>query len=181
MRFFIIFLGLILFTYGPIAFAQETKTGPVLEEFGAVFSVPEADLKLATDQTHKVIFDVYTDPGGEAEMNPLLNTAARYLNMHGQNGLEEDKMKVAVVLHGSGMKNALSNESYRARYGRDNPNSGLLTALEQSGVEIFVCGQSMKSRGFSKEDLASPVKLSLSAMTALVHFQEQGYQIINFN
>ena len=181
MRLFALFIALLLIGQTLDVIAQNTQTGPVLEEFGAVFAVPDADLILTPDTTHKVIFDVYTDPGGEAEMNPLLNTVARFLNMHAQNGLDADKMQVAVVLHGAGMKNALSDESYKAKYGRDNPNTRLLTALEQAGVELFVCGQSMKSRGFAKEDLAAPLKLSLSAMTALVHFQENGYQIINFN
>ena len=181
MRLFALFICLLTFGSVQTVLAQETQTGPVLEEFGAVFAVPEADLNLAVDKTHRVIFDVYTDPGGEAEMNPLLNTVARFLNMHAQNGLDAEKMKVAVILHGAGMKNALSDKAYQAKFGRENPNSGLLEALERSGVELFVCGQSMKSRGFAEEDLAAPIKLSLSAMTALVHFQENGYQIINFN
>ncbi len=181
MRLFALFIALLLIGQTRYGFAQDTQTGPVLEEFGAVFAVPEADLNLDTNKTHKVIFDIFTDPGGEAEMNPLLNTVARFLNMHAQNGLDPEKMKVAVVLHGAGMKNALSDVSYRAKFGKENPNSALLSALEQAGVELYVCGQSMKSRGFSKEDLAAPIKLSLSAMTALVHFQENGYQIINFN
>ena len=181
MRLFALLICLLLFGRIQEGLAQETGTGPILEEYGAVFAVPEADLNLARDKTHKVIFDIYTDLGGEAEMNPLLNTVARFMNMHGQNGLSKEQMKIAVVLHGAGMKNALNDAAYRDKFGKDNPNTRLLEALDKTGVELYVCGQSMKSRGFSKEDLASPVKLSLSAMTALVHFQENGYQIINFN
>ncbi len=161
--------------------AQQTRMGPILDEFGGVFTIPEPDLLLSKDRTYKVLFDIYTDQGGKSEINPLLNTVARFLNMHGQNGLSKEQMKVVVILHGAGAKNALNDEAYEKKFHRSNPNTELLKALDSVGVNIYVCGQSMYSRGFSPADLAESVKLSLSAMTALVHFQEEGYQLINFN
>ena len=95
--------------------------------------------------------------------------------------LSKENMEVVVILHGAGMKNALNEEAYKKKFYRSNPNLELLKALDSVGVEIYVCGQSLYSRGFKPEDLAQPVKLSLSAMTALVHFQAEGYQLINFN
>ncbi|MGA9270037.1 MAG: DsrE family protein, partial [Lutimonas sp.] len=121
------------------------------------------------------------DQGGKAEVNPLLNTVARFLNMHGQTGLSNEQMNVVVILHGAGAKNALNEEAYRKKFGRDNPNADLLKALDRVGVDFYICGQSLYSRGFSPSDVAEPVELSLSAMTALVHFQGEGYQLINFN
>jgi intracellular sulfur oxidation DsrE/DsrF family protein len=161
--------------------AQETKSGPFLKEFGAVYAVPEADLTLEGDRTYKVLFDIYTDMGGEAAINPLLNAVARFLNMHGQTGLELEQMDVVVVLHGAGVKNVLNDKAYQKKFNTDNPNAELLRALNQAGVQLYVCGQSLNSRGYDRDDLAEPVKLSLSAMTALVHFQEEGYRLINFN
>ena len=119
--------------------------------------------------------------GGEAAINPLLNAVARFLNMHGQTGLELEQMDVVVVLHGAGVKNVLNDKAYQKKFNTDNPNAELLRALNQAGVQLYVCGQSLNSRGYDRDDLAEPVKLSLSAMTALVHFQEEGYRLINFN
>ena len=178
---FILFFGSLLLLPVCLLQAQETEAGPVIEGFGKVFKVPEADLNLDTGKTYKVLFDVYTDPGGKGDMNPLLTTVARFINMHGQAGLPKEQMKIAVVLHGAGVTNALSDRAHDEKFRRANPNTDLLKALGDAGVELYVCGQSLKSRGFSEKDLAEPVKISLSAMTALVHYQEEGYRIINFN
>ena len=64
---------------------------------------------------------------------------------------------------------------------KGNPNSALLHALKQANVDIFVCGQSLYARGYKKKNTSKDVKVSLSAVTALVHFQSEGYQQINFN
>jgi intracellular sulfur oxidation DsrE/DsrF family protein len=103
------------------------------------------------------------------------------MNMHGQTGLTGEQMEIVVILHGAGVKNVLNDKTHEEKFRKANPNGGLLAALQEAGVDLFVCGQSLKSRGYAKEDLADPVKVSLSAMTALVHYQEKGYRIINFN
>lgn len=161
--------------------AQETQAGPVIEEFGGVYSIPDAELTLSNENNYKILFDIYSDPGGKGKINPLLSTVARFLNMHGQTGLAPEQMQVVVILHGAGVRNVLNAETYKKEYGRANPNAELLDALHDAGVKLYVCGQSLRSKGFGSKDLAEPVKLSLSAMTALVHFQEEGYQLINFN
>ena len=114
-------------------------------------------------------------------VNPLINTVARYLNMHAQQGVPLENMKVAFVMHGKAAKNALSNEAYREKYQLNNPNAALIAALKEANVDIYVCGQSFMSRGLPLEGLSKNVKLSLSALTALVEYQERGYKIINFN
>jgi len=114
-------------------------------------------------------------------MNPLLNTVARFMNMHAQTGLAEEHMKIAVVLHGSATKNALTPAAFKKKYRHDHPNSDLLEALDDKGVAIFVCGQSVKSKGYDTKDISGHVNISLSALTALVKYQSEGYQLINFN
>ena len=180
MRFIVVLVALLLIPFNVLK-AQKTEAGPIVEGFGEVYSVPEADLVLSGDRSYKVLFDVYTDPGKKEGMNPLLNTVARFINMHGQTGVTMEQMKIAVVLHGVGVRNVLNDKTHIDRFKKANPNSGLLKALDAAGVELYVCGQSLSHGGYSKEDLAEPVKVSLSAMTALVHYQEEGYQIINFN
>ena len=174
-RFFFIFFCLF-----SIVSAQK-KSGPIVKDYGAVFSIEKPDLTLKSDQVYKVIFDVYTNSNKTGEINPLINTVARYLNMHAQVGVPAENMKVALVLHGRAAKDALSDQAYLSKYGSQNPNAGLISALNEAGVEVFVCGQSYKSRGLPLDGLSKDVKLSLSALTALVEYQEQGYKVINFN
>jgi len=160
---------------------SEAKAGPVIEDFGKVHQIKNHQLNLQKDKEYKVIFDIYTDTNKEGALNPLINTVARFLNMHAQNGVQAKHMKVAFVMHGAAAKNALKNEVHQEIYQRDNPNLDLIKALKKADVDIFVCGQSLISRGFPVEGLSKDVKLSLSALTALVEYQENGYKIINFN
>jgi intracellular sulfur oxidation DsrE/DsrF family protein len=166
---------------GIYAQKSETKAGPIIKKFGKVHKIKNPELNLQKDKEYKVIFDIYTDTKKEGAINPLINTVARFLNMHAQNGIPGKNMKVAFVMHGAATKNALNNEAYQDKYLKDNPNIDLIKALKKADVDIFVCGQSLKSRGFPVKGLSKNVKLSLSALTALVEYQENGFKIINFN
>ena len=171
---------LLLFT---IAFvlqiqAQQKKS---VSDFGKVFKIDKPDLVLQKDKVYKVIFDVFTDGKKKNKKNSSVVTVARYINMHLQQGVPKENLKIALVLHGAATKNAFNDATYLKKYGKENPNSALLHALKQANVDIFVCGQSLYARGYKKENTSTDVQVSLSALTALVHFQSEGYQQINFN
>ena len=181
MKYFLFFLlTSISFTIG-YAQKNKTKTGPVIEDFGAVFAIEDADLLLDADKNYKVIFDVYTDANKKDQINPLINTVARFMNMHAQNGLQENQMDIVVVLHGAASKNALSEKAFKKEFKTKHPNTELIDALVEKNVKIYLCGQSMKSKGYEHKDISESVKVSLSALTALVKYQSEGYQLINFN
>ena len=177
----IVLLG--LFICYSVTYAQEKKSesGPIIKNYGQVYKIENIELNLQKNKEYKVIFDIYTNSKKEGSINPLINTVARYLNMHAQNGILAENMKVAFVMHGAAAKDALSKEAYKKQFGIENPNAALIAALKEANVDIFVCGQSYKSRGFPIKGISKDVKLSLSALTALVEYQENGYKIINFN
>ena len=158
---------------------QETAAGPVITEYGAVYKV-QPDFKVDTDMEHRVVFDVASSPESHDEINALINTPARYLNMQAQSGVSETKMKVAVVIHGGAYKDILTDAVYRERFQTSNPNSGLVRALLSSGVEVILCGQTAGKREISKVDMLPGVQLALSAMNALVQLQSKDYQMIAF-
>ncbi len=172
-----------LFICYSMSYGQESKSksGPIIKNFGQVYKIKNFDLNLQKNKEYKVIFDIYTNTTKDGTINPLINTVARYLNMHAQNGIAAKNMKVAFVMHGTAAKDALNNDAYRKQFGIDNPNAKLITALRKADVDIYVCGQSYKSRGFPVKGISKDVKLSLSALTALIEYQENGYKIINFN
>ena len=181
MKYFLLQVCIIICLSMVCSVKAQVKTGPVLDEFGPVYSIEDADLLLDSDRLYKVIFDVYSDEKRSDQMNPLVHTAARFLNMHGQYGVPEENMKLVMVLHGPATKNALSDEAHKKISKKYNPNTALLKALSDKGVKIYVCGQSMKSKGFGAGDISEHVQVSLSAMTALVKYQSEGYALINFN
>lgn len=117
----------------------------------------------------------------EKKINPLLNTVARYLNMHAQKGIALENMKTVVVLHGSATQNVLNDAAYQKKFNRKNPNTALIAALKEAKVELFVCGQSFIAHTHSLSEKSTDVKLALSALTVLVNYQHKGYQLINFN
>ena len=151
------------------------------KDFGNVYKIEAPDLLLEKNREYKVIFDIYTDNSNGEKINPLLNTVARFINMHGEQGILIENMKIAVILHGKATRSALTDAAYNKLYKIDNPNSKLISVLKNTNVEIFVCGQSYMASKFEVEDKSDNVKMSLSALTALVEYQKNGYQIINFN
>ena len=150
--------------------AQARETGPVIREHGAVFRVGDLDVPVETDRAYRVVFDIYDAPESTSEVNPAVNTPARFLNMHAHAGVPAARMELALVLHGPASRATLSHRAYRERYGVDD-----------AGARIYLCGQSAASRGLLPEEkLAGPVELALSAMTMLVTLQDDGYELIAF-
>ena len=181
MKYFLFFLCVTTCFTTSYSQKNQTKAGPVFKDFGEVYAVKNADLLLDTDKKYKVIFDVYTDDKKSGMMNPLINTVARFMNMHGQNGVPQENMDLVIVLHGAATKNALSDKAFKKNYKSKNPNTDLIAALQEKNVQIYVCGQSLLSKGYDAQDVSKNVQVSLSALTALVKYQEDGYQLINFN
>lgn len=181
MKKFVILFIVLSNLFAVKAQIPDAKTGHVIDGYGKAYSIENADLKLNINKEYKVIFDIYTDNSKGNEINPLLNIVARYLNMHAQQGVLKENMKVAVILHGAATKSALSNEAYQKQFETNNPNSGLIQKLNNANVEIYVCGQSYFANGFKLNEKSNDVKLALSALTALVEYQTNGYQLINFN
>ena len=170
---------LLLFGIGGLGFAQQQ--GLIIEEYGKVYKVENADLEFDNNKVYKVIFDIYTDSPDLDKKNPLLKTVARYLQIHTQYGVPEENLKVAVIMHGVATKNVLTDEAFKKEFKTKNPNAELIKVLKDANVELFVCGQSYARKGYEKEQKLPEVKMALSAMTALVWFQSGGYQFINFN
>ena len=156
--------------------AQSGATaGPVVHAGGAVFPVTP-DFATPLDIDYRVAFDVAE--GGDTErISASLNTVARYLNMHARAGVPRDRLQAAVVIHGTAVMDVLSPDAYRARSGGANPNQALLRELLDAGTRVIVCGQSAASRGFAASELADGVELALSAMTAFVALQREGYLV----
>ncbi|MDF0705824.1 MAG: DsrE family protein [Bacteroidota bacterium] len=170
-------LFLLVFT-SFLGFSQTTKTGPVIKDYGAVWEIDNPDFKTDKTQEFKVVFDVKDGPKSDTELNRNLNTVARFLNMHAQSGIPASQIKVALIVHGTAARNLLTDEAHKERYKVANPNRELVEQLLQADVEVIMCGQSSKTRGLPKEDLIEGVQIALSAMTANIQYQNQGYRPI---
>lgn len=158
--------------------AEEPAMGPVIRDYGPTYSLQDGDVPLQDDFVYRVVFEATNYPGDTTSLNRELVTVARFLNMHARNGVSTSNLDVAVVMHGQATKTVLVDEAYAKRYESDNPNLDLLTKLHEAGVTFYVCGQSLGSRSFGRDEVASPVNVGLSAMTMLVRLQSEGYAFL---
>ena len=155
----------------------KATAGPVIPDYGAAFDVPNPDFPVPTGP-RRVLVQTTESGKGPGDLNSHIVMVARYLNMHARAGVPVENMHLALVLHGGAGKDALSNEAYRKRYGVDNPNAKLIQELIGAGVQVILCGQTQTARGFHREELAHGVKLALSALTAVVTLEDEGYRLI---
>lgn len=161
--------------------AQNNRVkGKIIKGFGETFEVESIDIKTDTSVTHKVIFDVSQSSENKSVINKYIITAARFLNMHANEGMKKEQLKVAMTIHGGAWQDVLNNEAYKEKFGVDNPNLELINALTEAGADIIICGQTASFRGITKENANPNVKFALSAMTALLQYQNNGYTFIKF-
>lgn len=172
-------IALLIFSFAPLpALAAGPEFGPVIEDYGPTFAVEDRDVPLREGFRYKLIFDAAAYRGDRTEVNVSLQSVARFLNMHGRNGVSVDDMDLAVVLHGDALSGTLTHAAYRKLYGVDNPNLELLHRLQAVGVRFYACGQTAKFRGFSRADLDPAVEVALAAMTMFATLQADGYSLI---
>ncbi|MGV6801526.1 MAG: DsrE family protein [bacterium] len=161
------------------SFAQQGfHAGTAIAEYGKVASI-DSDIPLPTDTVFKVVFDV----GKQADIGMLnrnMESVARFINMHTENGIAPENQHLAIVVHGGATKDLLKEEIYLKRLGSESGTGGLVRALLKQDVEIIVCGQSAVYHDVSKQDLIPGVKMGLSAMTTHALLQQQGYTLNPF-
>lgn len=165
------------------AFQIQSQTPSSIESFGPVFTVENPDFKTDISQSFKAVFDVGRAFENPEKANKLIESAARYIRLHREAGVPNHQIKVALVIHGSAIFDLLNHVDYQSyRMSKDpfNPNYELITALAQEGVEIILCGQTASFREIAVTQLHPDVRIALSAMTALVQLQNEGYRLINF-
>jgi len=115
---------------GANAGAREFSSGPVIEGFGPVADMPEGSFNLLPGVEYKLLFDVAAGSKDQHALNPRLESAARFLNMHVRAGIDPEDLQLEIVTHGGTTWDVLSDAAYRERFGRDNPNTALLGALD---------------------------------------------------
>lgn len=153
-----------------------------IKNHGSFYLPKQSDIVLDTSQTHKVIFDIAITGNSPKSVNPLLEAVARFVNLHDGMGLDVSKQDIVLIFHGRSIYDILSPKAYKKAVKQDNPNQNLIESLQKNGVRMYICAQSMNFRGFNEKDyIDNGIMIAPSAMTALVYFQERGFNQINFN
>ncbi|MCW5515373.1 DsrE family protein [Muriicola sp. Z0-33] len=181
MRRGILFLGLALLFFSPVSlFSQSKQSGPIIKSYGKVWEIEDPTYITNVSKEFRVVFDIMNSPESHSEINKSIETAARFLNMHAQSGVPKENLKVVLVVHNQASKDIINNQAYQKRFAVNNPNEKLVRELIASGAKFVFCGQSSLSRNYPVEETIEGVELALSAMTALIQLQDDGYQLIKF-
>src|SRR5262245_62952457 len=126
---------------------------------------------------YKVVFADGQDAKNPGDVNPMLPTIATYVNTLGKYGVPAEHRHLVIMFHQrtADLDIVMSNEAYKERYNRDNPNIAIIHALKQAGVDIRVCGQGLIARKIEASQVNPEVQIDLWAMTTLVNLQLKGY------
>lgn len=176
----IVLIGLCLAFAKAYSQKIEPTSGTMIPHYGNTFEVPNPEFKTDTTAVFRLVFDIAKAPEDPSQLNPYLNTLARFLNMHEKAGVPTANLHVRAAIHGQASYGVLKNEFYKEKFGVDNPNLALLTALDQAGVELVLCGQTAGSRDISAARRLEVIDVALSAMTVLSQSQMEGYSLIAF-
>lgn len=169
MRFTFLLLYLSVLPCIAHADLSSFTTGPVIEDYGPVANI-DITWPVPQDAVFRHSFDA-AKRADDGELNRTLVSAARFINMHARAGVDADRIKVAVIVHGEALRDITSGTT---------SSGGLVAALIDHGVRIIVCGQSAAYYGVTTDSLLPGVEMALSAMTAHALLQQQGYTLNPF-
>lgn len=121
----------------------------------------------------KALVDIYLDD--PAKLGSALNWVRGVMNplTEAPYSMAPEDIPVIVLLHGTEIVTlARKNEArYREVVQR-------MRYYVEMGVKFKVCGLSMRDYGYTPEDLYDFVEVTPSAITELMHWQNQGYALI---
>jgi len=163
---------------GAFALAKaEPSKAPLVPGYEAARDLPGARELPDPKTDYKVVFADGQDAKNPGDINPMLPTIATYLNTLGKYGVPAEHRHIVIMFHQRtpDIDIVMTNEAYKERYNRDNPNIALIHALKQAGVDIRVCGQGLLARKIDAKQVNPDVQIDLWAMTTLVNLQLKGY------
>src|SRR5579871_3843277 len=121
-----------------VARAQSAQALPI-PSVDAATDCPNGHEMPDPSLTYKIVFDIGKTDSKVDEVNPGLQTIARYYNTLAKGGVPADHRKFVVVFHQVGTDLALNNAAFKAlKDGHDNPNIPLIHNMKQAGVDFRV-------------------------------------------
>jgi intracellular sulfur oxidation DsrE/DsrF family protein len=163
-----------------ISLHAQQRVFPIVKNYGGIFEIPNAVEKPDSSLNYNIVVEVFSGSEKPAELNYALNNVARLINLHAIGGVPKEKIKVVVAIHGEAAYTIMQNDQYKAKYKTDNPNLALYKALDEAGVQLFVCGQSLIARQIDSKKLIPEIKIATSMLTVVSTHQLKGYAFFKF-
>lgn len=163
-----------------VSFAQSTAQYPIVKGFGGIYEVPDATERPDPSLDYYIIIDMTTGADDPKQISRWVDNVARLMNLHGLAGVKKEQMHVKVVIHGGAIFTILNDAAYQNREQVENPNLPVFQALKDAGVDVYVCGQSMRARSLTKEDIWPGIEIAHSALTTFTTYVPKGYTMLKF-
>jgi intracellular sulfur oxidation DsrE/DsrF family protein len=151
-----------------------------IDGFGSAHPLPDAAIQPDKDLGYRLLFDCREAAEQPDDVNPGLSHAARLINLFGASGIQPREMRLAAILSGPAAKVALDDDTFRRRFGRNNPDRELIRRLHSVGVAIYVCGQSLIEHDYRLDATNEDVTVASSALTVLANLQLEGYALMSY-
>jgi intracellular sulfur oxidation DsrE/DsrF family protein len=172
------FITILVLASGSFGPASADSDKPLLVPgYDAAKDLPGARELPDPGTDYKVVFADGQDAKNPGDVNPMLPTIATYVNTLGKHGVPAEHRHIVIMFHQRtpDIDIVMSNDAYKERYNRDNPNIAIIHALKQAGVDIRVCGQGLIARKIDASQVNPDVQIDLWALTTLVNLQLKGY------
>lgn len=171
-----ILLGLLVLLMANQLTAQERKwVNPVIPNYGRIIDLENVDVAPNPDLVYNIVIEIVHDMDKPERLNFYANNVARLINLHAVGGVKTENLKVVVVIHAQATHSVINNEAYKAKYNVDSPYEKYFKELDDAGVDLIVCGQSLTMFGHQRSDVLPQIKVATSALTAISTYQLQGY------
>jgi intracellular sulfur oxidation DsrE/DsrF family protein len=130
--------------------------------------------------THKGKTRLAFDMGREAEkgqVNGGIEEVMRIINLHGAAGVKKSDLEVYVIFHGPGAASFYDDDLFNKQFQVNNPNLPLIKQLQDAGVKLVVCGQTLGLRNMNIASFPDGTLLSYSARTAISDLVQRGFML----
>ena len=134
-----------------------------------------------------LFLSIYCFVNAQTKVNPVIKSYGTVFQLPNVDHKPDPslKYKILVELTENASKPDSLNEYIEAlatlvKFKCDNPNLQLLKELMDSGVEFFVCGQTMQKRNINTKKLVPGTKVASAGLTAITTYQLKGYTMIKF-
>lgn len=137
-------------------------------------------VKVAPDARYKVVYDVHTTAMG-AGINRGLYYARGLIEAFGKQGVKPAQLDIHLVLHGDAAHFLLVDERYRdvvADPFAVNLNTKITQDLLNLGVSVEICHSTMRSNGWTADDVLPGVTIVHDGYTRIIKLQNDGYAYI---
>ena len=153
-------------------------TTPLIQGYGPVKYNPTLAIQPDKTLDYKVIVKV-VKPERRDGVNNSLWHIARLMNLLYASHVKTSNIHVAAMIAGRATDVVLTDEAYKKRFHRENPDLKLINELAKHGVKLYVCSQALAEHHIDPStEVNKDVINTLSGITDLATLQLRGYVLI---